>query len=85
MIIYIYLLEEVRREDVGEGFLGVVDAGDGGDALHGGEVMDLVRVVHPRVGPRRRCRRCHGPPLAIYLGQRINGPARASDREYCER
>jgi hypothetical protein len=48
-----YLLEEVGREDVGEGLLRAVHGGDGA-ALHGGEVVDIVRVVHTRARPRRR-------------------------------
>jgi hypothetical protein len=59
-----YLLEEVGREDVGEGLLRVVHGGDGGAALHGGEVVDLVRVVHPRVGPRRGGGGGHGRSIA---------------------
>jgi hypothetical protein len=53
----VYLLPKVRREDVGDGFAVRVEQGGGGGgrgaALHGGKVVDLVRVVHPRVRPRR--------------------------------
>ena len=50
-----HLLAEVGREEVGEGLLLVVHAGGeaGGAVLHRGQVVDLVRVVQPRVGPRR--------------------------------
>ena len=43
----------MRREDVGDGFVRVEQGRDSGAALHGGQVVDLVRVVHPGVGPGR--------------------------------
>jgi hypothetical protein len=71
-----YLLPKVRREDVGDGLVRVEQGGDGGAALHGGEVVDLVRVVHPRVGPRRGGGGGHGawisdgsPSLAARAGR----------------